>query len=123
MSGTVEETLAVRYNARVVIMNSPEDIFDAVARKKVHVGLLDASKTSGYLQKINDMSLKISKIYDTNSGYGVVLSAGLEVLETDIRGYVLSNQVSIDGFVNIHVNKLEVIISRQLVLIINPTAY
>ena len=68
------------------------DLFEAVRSDQVTVALVDATITAGYDKEMQDYELRAYKIIDTNSGYGITLSGGLEPLEYDIRAFIASNR-------------------------------
>ncbi|XP_057314364.1 uncharacterized protein LOC130655615 [Hydractinia symbiolongicarpus] len=83
------------------------DVIDAVSRQEVEIGLIDAVTTKGYEKRLSDMNVKIYKILDLNSGYGVVLSGEFKRVETDVRSFVSSNQAEISLFVQRKIGLLQ----------------
>ena len=59
---------------------------------KVVIALLDATVAAGYDEQMKEYSLRADQVIDTNSGYGITLSGGLEPLEYDIRAFIASNR-------------------------------
>ncbi|XP_057314721.1 uncharacterized protein LOC130655923 isoform X2 [Hydractinia symbiolongicarpus] len=98
--GTAEYSLAVARNAKIYNVSRPIDVLEAVSKGIVPIGLLDAYTATSYSDHLKKMTLTVKKIFDTNSGYGTVLSGGLESLEDDIRSYVDANEGSISAFIN-----------------------
>ncbi|XP_066935071.1 uncharacterized protein [Clytia hemisphaerica] len=100
--GTLTATLPDSFERRLAILRNAvvdernrttvEDLFDAVANGEVVVALLDATVAAGYEDVLKAKELRAMKIIDTNSGYGITLSGGLEPLEADIRSYVAANR-------------------------------
>jgi hypothetical protein len=89
----------------------PEDLFQAVVDGHVVVALLDATVAAGYEDVMADMSLRAEKIIDTNSGYGITLSGGLEPLEMDIRSFIAANAPVIIEYIKKNVPLLIVSLS------------
>ncbi|XP_057313718.1 uncharacterized protein LOC130655034 [Hydractinia symbiolongicarpus] len=98
--GTAEYSLAVARNAKIYNVSRPIDVLEAVSKDIVPIGLLDAYTATSYSDHLKKMTLTVKKIFDTNSGYGTVLSGGLESLEDDVRSYVDANQGSISAFIS-----------------------
>lgn len=84
-------------------------VMDAVSNGNVELGIVDAFATKGYNAALKERSLKIYKILDLQSGYGVVLSGEFKRLEDDMRSYVSSNQAHISLFVEKKIGILQVI--------------
>ena len=83
------------------------DIMDAVASGEVEIGLVDASMALGYEQAMEEKSLRIYKVLDYQTGYGVVLSGDAVKLEADVRAFVVSNQAYISRFVEQQIGLLK----------------
>ncbi|XP_057313806.1 uncharacterized protein LOC130655123 isoform X2 [Hydractinia symbiolongicarpus] len=98
--GTAEYSLAVARNAKIYNVSRPMHVLEAVNKDIVSIGLLDALTATSYSDYLKKMTLTVKKIFDTSSGYGTVLSGGLESLEDDVRSYVDANQGSISAFIN-----------------------
>ena len=84
------------------------DVLTAVSDGTVEIGLLDAIIATDYEDEMANLGLKVEKILDTNSGYGVVLSGGLEAIEMDFRSFIYSNQPLIQAYVDSKVKVLRV---------------
>lgn len=62
---------------------------------------------------MKDLSLSIGKIYVTSHSFGFVLSDGFEAMETEMRGFVISQSQEISSFVKSQVPRLQVVIIRN----------
>lgn len=101
MEDSYEKQLAILRNALVnhsTNYTSPLEVLSAVKRGAVTVGLIDAVTAAGYENEIAEMGLRVYDIIDTNSGFGVVLSSGMEYAENDFRSFVITNKALIDLF-------------------------
>ena len=85
-----------------------EDLFDAVANDEVVIALVDATVAAGYEKTMEAKGLRAMKIIDTNSGYGITLSGGLESVEADIRSYVAANKPVILEYMKQNIPRLVV---------------
>ena len=105
-----ERRLAILRNAEVDKRNytTVEELLDAVANDEVVVALLDATIAAGYEDVLKAKELRAMKIIDTNSGYGITLSGGLEPLEADIRSYVAANKPVILEYMRLNIPRLVV---------------
>lgn len=70
---------------------------------------------------MQQMSLKVLKILNSNGGYGIVLSDGLEPIEEDVRGFVISNQALIQHFIKQRVSQM--IVSGILLRFLAPSIF
>lgn len=96
-----EYNLAVMRNAMVNdAYENTLQVLSAVADKKVKVGLIDAVTAGSYIDRITNMSLKIHKVIDSNTGYGLVLSGGLEVISGDFESYLTAEKPQIQVLVD-----------------------
>lgn len=109
VSESKEQQLAILRNADLShnnTYNTTLKVLEAVASGEVELGLVDANSAAGYEEVMQDLSLKVQKILDVNGGFGVVLSDGLEPIEEDVRGFVISNQMMIQYFIKQRVSQL-----------------
>ena len=84
------------------------EIMEAVASGVVEIGLIDSSAALGYEEEMESMSLRISKVLQYNTGFGVVLSGDAKRLKADIESFVSSNQAKITSFVEQKIGLLKV---------------
>jgi len=80
---------------------------EAVSSGHVKIGLVDASVALGYEKIMEKKSLRIYKVLNYRSGYGVILSSDAVKLEADVRSFVTSNQAYISSFVEKKVGLLK----------------
>ena len=73
---------------------------------QTEIALIDAQEAAYYMDMLVDMELRASKIIDTNSGYGIVLSGGLEPVHLDVRSFIIANQPLILEYVEKNIVKL-----------------
>ena len=94
MPNSFERRLAILRNADIDKSNFTTvlDLFEAVRSDQVVIALVDATITAGYDKEMEEYELRAYRIIDTNSGYGITLSGGLEPLEHDIRAFIASNR-------------------------------
>ena len=117
MPDSFERRLAILRNAVVDKSNYTTvlDLFEAVASGQVVIALVDATVAAGYEKKMDDYVLRADKIINTNSGYGITLSGGLEPLEYDIRAFIASNRPLILEYAENHIPRLIVSIVLKFI--------
>lgn len=94
--------MAIRRNADVDQSKNYTDILEvleSVHEKIVEIGLIDATAATDYEDDMERLGLRVYKVIDTGSGYGVVLSSGLEVIAADVKNYVSTNRPFINEFI------------------------
>lgn len=102
LKGSYENEIAIRRNAKIDESKNytdPIEVLQSVANKVVEIGLLDAAVATEYEKEMAQLQLRVHKLIDTNSGYGIVLSYGLGVIKDDVRDFVHSNRPMINEFV------------------------
>ena len=85
-----------------------DQVLQAVHKKEVDIALLDAFTAASLQSKIVGYSLKVKKMINANTGYGVVLSREFVRLESDFRSFIASNQDKISSFTSNMTEKLHV---------------
>lgn len=100
--GSFENGLAIRRNAEIDQSKNYTNILEvleSVQEKIVEVGLVDATAATEFEEDMKRLGLRVYKIIDSGSGYGVVLSSGLEVIAADVKNYVTTNRPFINEFI------------------------
>ena len=111
IKGTFENRLAVYRNADLthnITFLDVESVLKAIASKQLPLALIDANSLAGYEDQMKSLSLAIGKIYASGNGFGFVLSDGFEAMETDVRGFVMSQSQLITSFIENQVARLKV---------------
>ena len=106
ITGSFENGLAIRRNAKIDVSKNYTDIievFESVRDGVVEIGLVDATMVTFYEDQLEELGLRVEKVLNTGSGYGVVLSSGLEVIADDVKNYVSTNRPFINEFVKTNV--------------------
>ena len=109
LSRSFERMFAIRRNAIIdgnITYETPLDVLNAVSNGTVEIALLDALTTTKYVDTLKELNLRVDQILDIDMGYGLALSGGLEILESDVRSLILSNQAYINHFVKTNVDQL-----------------
>ena len=94
--------MAIRRNADIDDSKNYTEIIEvleSVKEKVVEVGLIDATTATDYEDDMERLGLRVYKIIDSGSGYGVVLSSGLGVIAADVKDYVSTNRPFINEFI------------------------
>ncbi|XP_057292100.1 uncharacterized protein LOC130614680 isoform X2 [Hydractinia symbiolongicarpus] len=123
INNSFEQRMSILRNAIVDSQSNYTTItqvMDAVSNGNVELGIVDAFATKGYNAALKERNLKIYKILDLQSGYGVVLSGEFKRLEDDMRSYVSSNQARISLFVEKKIGILQPEVLEVEELLLTP---
>ena len=77
---------------------SNDEVLNAVKDEEVAIALLDAFTVAALAEELVSKSLKVTKLIDANTGYGIVLSHEFVRMESDFRSYISSQSNKISAF-------------------------
>ena len=84
------------------------DIYDALNKRYVKGALVDAYSLGSRRDLFDSIGVRISKIYDYSSAYGLVLAGEAKKLQKCFRGYVSENRKDIFKIIEEHVHRIKV---------------
>lgn len=88
--------------------NNLYDIYNALNERYVKGALVDAYTLGSRKDLFDKIGVRISKIYDYSSAYGVILAGEAKKLQKCFRGYVSENRKDIFKIIEDHVHRIEV---------------
>ena len=88
--------------------NNLYDVYDALSKRRVQGALVDAYVLGSRRDLFNDLGVRINKIYDYSSAYGVVLAGEGRKLQKCFREYAKENRKEIFKIIEENVNTIKV---------------